>query len=62
MEVFAVEAIAVFANEDFLWSDKTGLPVDSYTDDEVKETAEKVFRHVFKVYPVLPSPFYTAAA
>ena len=48
--------------EDFLWSDDTGLPVDSYTEEEVKETAEKVFRHVFKVYPVLPSPFYAAAA
>ncbi|ESA35113.1 dead deah box helicase [Leptolyngbya sp. Heron Island J] len=48
--------------KDFLWSDDTGLPVDSYTEEEVEETAEEVYRHVFKVYPRLPSPFYADAA
>jgi type I restriction-modification system DNA methylase subunit len=45
---------------DFLWSDRTGLPVDSYTEDEVKTKAEEVFRHVYRVYPTVPSPFYAA--
>ncbi len=45
---------------DFLWSDDTGLPVDSYTENDVEEKAEEVFRHIFQVYPT-PSPYYTAA-
>jgi type I restriction enzyme R subunit len=45
---------------DFLWSDNTGLPVDSYTEDEVNTKAEEVFRHVYRVYPTVPSPFYAA--
>jgi type I restriction enzyme R subunit len=43
---------------DFLYDDKTGLPVDSYTDDDVQSKATDVFQHVFRVYPELPSPFY----
>lgn len=46
---------------DFLWSDKTGLPIDSYTDDDVQDRAENVFQHVFRVYPTLPSPYFEAA-
>ena len=43
---------------DFLWSDDTGLPVDSYTEDDVKARADDVFRHVFRAYPTVPSPYY----
>lgn len=43
----------------FLWSDSTGLPVDHYTEDEVQARASEVYRHVFRVYPRLPSPYYT---
>ena len=43
---------------DFLWSDKTGLPVDSYSEEEVVAKAEDVFLHVFRAYPTVPSPFY----
>jgi len=46
------------AIEDFLWSDDTGLPVESYTEEEVKGRAEEIFRHVYCVYPRIPSPFY----
>ena len=35
---------------DFLYSDETGLPLNSYEDGEVKELAEDVFRHVYRVY------------
>jgi len=46
------------AIEDFLWSEATGLPVESYTEEEVKGRAEEIFRHVYRVYPRIPSPFY----
>lgn len=47
---------------DFLWSDKTGLLVVSYTDDDVNTIFEEVFRHVYRVYPTVPSPYYAEAA
>ncbi len=48
--------------KDFLWSDATGLPVDRYTEDDVQARAEEVFRHVYRAYPTLPSPFYEMPA
>jgi len=47
---------------DFLWNDKTGLPVESYTEDDVKTISDEVFRHVYRVYPTIPSPCYAEAA
>jgi len=47
---------------DFLWSDSTGLPVDQYTEIDVQSRAEDVYRHVYRVYPTLPSPFYEMQA
>jgi len=47
---------------DFLYSDRTGLPVESYTDTDVFVKTEQVFSHVFRVYPTVPSPFYEAVA
>jgi len=47
---------------DFLYSDETGLPVDSYEDAEVQNRAEDVFRHVYRAYPRIPSPYYERAA
>ena len=46
---------------DFLWSDATGLP-ESYTEGEVVVRSDEVFRHVFRAYPTLPSPYYETAA
>ena len=43
---------------DFLWSDRTGLPESSYTEDDVVDRADGVFRHVMCVYPSVPSPYY----
>ena len=48
--------------KNFLWSDKTGLPVDSYTEDDVMARTDEVFRHVFWAYPTVPSPYYESAA
>ncbi len=47
---------------DFLWSDETGLPVDGYTEDDVAQKADDVFRHVYRNYPTVPSPYYSNAA
>lgn len=49
------------AISNFLWCDETGLPVESYTEDDEKEKVEEVFCHVFRVYPTAPSPFYEVA-
>lgn len=46
------------AIKDFLWSEETGLPVDSYSEDDVNTKTEDVFRHVYRVYPTVPSPYY----
>jgi len=35
----------------FLYDDETGLPVDIYSDEEVKTLAEELFRHVYVVFP-----------
>ncbi|PWI56693.1 type I restriction endonuclease subunit R [Sulfoacidibacillus thermotolerans] len=45
---------------DFLYSDSTGLPVDSFTDEDVDEKTDLVFRHVFWAYPTVPSPVYAS--
>ena len=47
---------------DFLWSDETGLPSDDYSEVEVAVRTEEVFRHVFRAYPKLPSPYYEGTA
>jgi len=47
------------AIRDFLWREDTGLPVSSYTEDEVNAKAEEVFRHIYRAYPTIPSPYYT---
>jgi type I restriction enzyme R subunit len=49
------------AIRDFLWSDKTGLP-EAYTEVDVQEKSDDVFRHVFRAYPTVPSPFFADAA
>ena len=46
---------------DFLFSDATGLPC-VYTEAEIDARTESVYRHVYEVYPVLPSPYYGNAS
>lgn len=50
------------AIHDFLWSEETGLPVESFSEGDVNEKTEAVFYHVFRVYPTVPSPFYATAS
>lgn len=49
------------AIKDYLYSDKTGLPVDSYTETEVINKSQEVYRHIYRAYPTVPSPFYSVA-
>ena len=46
------------AISDYLWDEKTGLPVEFFAEDDVKARAEEVFRHIYRAYPTVPSPFY----
>ena len=46
---------------DFLWSDKTGLP-RAYSDADVDSRADEVFRHLYRAYPTVPSPYYMSPA
>ena len=47
---------------DFLYNSETGLPESSYSEDDVRIKTDDVFRHVFQVYPILPSPYYATIA
>jgi type I restriction enzyme R subunit len=48
------------AIHDYLYADATGLPVDAYEEDDIEALTGDVFRHVWRVYPILPSPVYAA--
>lgn len=43
---------------DYLYDEKTGLPVDSYEIDEISMLTDSLFNHIFRAYPKLPSPLY----
>ena len=50
------------AIHDFLWSEDTGLPVDCFAEKDVEVKAEEVFRHIYRAYPTLPSPYLNVHA
>lgn len=43
----------------FLWDETTGLPVEYYTQNDVDKKTEAVFYHVYRAYPMVPSPYYS---
>jgi type I restriction enzyme R subunit len=43
---------------DFLYSEKTGLPSGHYSEEDVRKKSDKVYMHIYRVYPYLPSPVY----
>lgn len=43
---------------DFLYDERTGLPVEQYEDDEIPVIADRVFQHIYRAYAELPSPLY----
>jgi len=44
----------------YLYADATGLPIDAYKEDGIETLASDVFRHVWRAYPIVPSPLYAA--
>ena len=59
LEQIAAVRVAI---HDFLYGDRAGLPVELYTVADVEEKTDAVYAHVYRVYPVVPSPFYGAVA
>ena len=49
-------------SETFSTAMKRGSPSDSDVIEEVSEGEAEVFRHVFRAYLTLPSPYYGKAA
>jgi type I restriction enzyme R subunit len=45
---------------DYLYDDKTGLPEESYEENEIKGLTELLFNHVYRAYPRVPSPVYVS--
>ncbi|MFM4887190.1 type I restriction enzyme endonuclease domain-containing protein, partial [Aeromonas veronii] len=43
---------------DFLYDENTGLPVEQYEENEISEITERVFLHIYRAYPRVPSPVY----
>ncbi|VFS67511.1 MULTISPECIES: type I restriction endonuclease subunit R [Enterobacteriaceae] len=43
---------------DFLYDENTGLPVEQYEESEISEITERVFLHIYRAYPRVPSPVY----
>ncbi|MDH5785917.1 MAG: type I restriction endonuclease subunit R [Chromatiales bacterium] len=42
----------------FLYDDNTGLP-EGYDLDEIEQLSERVYRHIYRSYPTVPSPLYS---
>ena len=49
------------AIRDYLWDENTGLP-ETYSEKEVEHRAEDLFRHIYRAYPTVPSPYYSTPA
>ncbi|MFN5515566.1 MAG: hypothetical protein ACK5CA_12705 [Cyanobacteriota bacterium] len=46
----------------YLYNEQIGLPVDSYTEEEVQEKSNLLFLHIFEKYPCLPFSAYSQQA
>jgi type I restriction enzyme R subunit len=46
------------AIKDFLYDDRTGLPDPAYNEIEIDLKTDEVYRHVYRVYPTVPSPVF----
>ncbi len=40
--------------------ENTGLPVDTIAEDDIEVRAEEEFRHIYRAYPTVPSPYFSA--
>lgn len=46
----ATRNAAKVTTRDFLWDEAPSLPVDSHSEQEVKEKADQLYLHVFHMY------------
>ena len=44
----------------YLWNEATGLPVNSFAEEDVQIKTDEVFRHIYRAYPTVPSPYFSA--
>ncbi|MEI8651059.1 hypothetical protein P4S73_29335 [Paraglaciecola sp. Hal342] len=42
----------------FYMMKKRGCLFEQYEEDEISDISEKVFLHIYRAYPELPSPYY----
>lgn len=47
---------------DFLYNEETGLPVESYEEEDIADKTKVIFLHAMQVYKTVPSPCYQDAA
>jgi len=45
---------------DYIWDKSTGLSLESFDEEEVDIRADDIFRHIYRAYPKLPSPYYAS--
>lgn len=45
----------------FLYDGEHGLPESSYNENDVSDKTQAVYRHIYRVYPFIPSPYYEEA-
>ena len=45
---------------DVLYREDKGLPLEYYSEEEVLEKSNAIYLHVYRAYPVVPSPLYAA--
>ncbi|MBU2766833.1 type I restriction endonuclease subunit R [Acidithiobacillus ferrivorans] len=45
---------------DYLWDEEIGLPLDSFAEEDVEMKADDMFRHIYRAYPTVPSPYFSA--
>jgi type I restriction enzyme, R subunit len=43
----------------FLYDEKTGLPEEDYSEEEIEALSKQVYRHIYRAYPEIPSPIYS---
>jgi type I restriction enzyme R subunit len=44
---------------DYLYDERTGLPIDYYGEPDISIISDKVFMHIYRAYPSVPSPIYS---
>jgi type I restriction enzyme R subunit len=46
--------------KNFLWSDQTGLPLGTYSDEEIEKKSDRIYAHVFSTYSTAEPAVYAS--